>query len=99
MCFASNMPVDVYDNSYATFAIIFCPSRWAKYCDQCICMFVCLFVYPLAYLINQIGLNRPESKMICMFRRVRLVAAPEAKSAVSDYILNYFCVKCEMLTF
>ena len=34
------------------------------------------------------GLNGPESKTACMFRRVRQVAAPGGgKSAVSDCIL------------
>jgi len=33
------------------------------------------------------GTNGPDSKAMCMFRLVCHVGAPEAKSAVSDFIL------------
>ena len=34
------------------FVITSFPGKGAKYCDQRVCMFVCLFVYPLTYLKN-----------------------------------------------
>jgi len=40
------------------------------------------------------GRSGPESKMMRMFHQVRQVAVPEAKSAVSDYILCYGYFLC-----
>jgi len=41
--------------------------------------------------VSHYAWNRPESKTIRMFRSVRQVAAPAAKSAVSDCILSAGC--------